>query len=96
MGGKPVHTYAKLPAVNTQAPKFSLTGVDMKDQNLDAYKGKYLILNIFPSVDRAFALPRCVISMKMQQVFRIRSCFVFPKICLSHRKDFVAQKESKT
>lgn len=51
MGGKPVHTYAKLPAVNTQAPQFILTGVDMKDQNLDAYKGKYLILNIFPSVD---------------------------------------------
>lgn len=51
MGGKPVHTYAKLPAVNTQAPKFILTGVDMKDQNLDSYKGKYLILNIFPSVD---------------------------------------------
>ena len=51
MGGKPVHTYAKLPAVNMQAPKFTLTGVDMKDQNLDSYKGKYLILNIFPSVD---------------------------------------------
>ena len=51
MGGKPVHTYSKLPAVNKQAPKFTLTGVDMKDQNLDSYKGKYLILNIFPSVD---------------------------------------------
>ena len=51
MGGNPVHTYSKLPAVNQQAPKFTLTGVDMKDQNLDSYKGKYLILNIFPSVD---------------------------------------------
>lgn len=51
MGGKPVHTYSKLPAVNKQAPQFSLTGVDMKDQTLESYKGKYLILNIFPSVD---------------------------------------------
>ncbi|WP_345765931.1 thiol peroxidase [Chryseobacterium endophyticum] len=50
-GGKPVHTYAKLPAVNKQAPGFTLTDVTMKDQNLNAYKGKYLILNIFPSVD---------------------------------------------
>lgn len=51
MGGNIVHTYSKLPAMNQQAPKFSLSGVDMKDQNLDSYKGKYLILNIFPSVD---------------------------------------------
>ena len=51
MGGKPVHTYSKLPAVNKQAPQFSLTGVDMKDHTLESYKGKYLILNIFPSVD---------------------------------------------
>lgn len=51
MGGKPVHTYAKLPLVNKAAPKFTLTDVTMKDQTLDSYKGKYLILNIFPSVD---------------------------------------------
>ncbi|WP_185151698.1 thiol peroxidase [Chryseobacterium sp. SN22] len=50
-GGKPVHTYAQLPAVNKQAPAFTLTDVAMKDQTLDSYKGKYLILNIFPSVD---------------------------------------------
>lgn len=51
MGGKPVQTYAQLPALNQQAPDFTLTDVDMKDQNLASYKGKYLILNIFPSVD---------------------------------------------
>lgn len=50
-GGKPVHTYAKLPAVNKPAPQFTLTDVTMKDQTLDSFKGKYLILNIFPSVD---------------------------------------------
>jgi len=51
MGGKPVHTYSKLPAVNKAAPKFTLADVTMKDQTLDSYKGKYVILNIFPSVD---------------------------------------------
>ncbi|UWX61383.1 thiol peroxidase [Chryseobacterium oranimense] len=51
MGGKPVHTYSKLPAVNKAAPKFTLTDMTMKDQTLDSYKGKYVILNIFPSVD---------------------------------------------
>jgi len=51
MGGKPVQTYAKLPEVNKPAPKFTLTDITMKDQTLDSYKGKFLILNIFPSVD---------------------------------------------
>jgi thiol peroxidase len=51
MGGKPVHTHSKLPAVNKAAPRFTLTDVTMKDQTLDSYKGKYVILNIFPSVD---------------------------------------------
>ncbi|MCU7616965.1 thiol peroxidase [Chryseobacterium sp. PBS4-4] len=51
MGGKPVHTYAKLPSVNKPAPKFTLTDVSMKDQTLESYRGKFVILNIFPSVD---------------------------------------------
>ena len=51
MGGKTIHTVSKLPAINKQAPNFKLTGVDMKDQNLEMYKGKFVILNIFPSVD---------------------------------------------
>lgn len=49
MGGKPVHTYAKLPPVNQPAPRFILTDVAMKEQTLDSYQGKFLILNIFPS-----------------------------------------------
>ncbi|MGE8555759.1 MAG: thiol peroxidase [Chryseobacterium jejuense] len=49
--GTPVRTYSKLPEVNKPAPKFTLTDVNMNDQSLDAYKGRYVILNIFPSVD---------------------------------------------
>lgn len=51
MGGKPIKTYAKLPEVNSMAPNFSLADMEMNDQNLEAYKGKFVILNIFPSVD---------------------------------------------
>ena len=51
MGGKTITTYAKLPAINEMAPSFTLTDMDMNDQNLDSYKGKFVILNIFPSVD---------------------------------------------
>lgn len=51
MRGTQVHTYSALPTVNKPAPNFTLTDVDMQDQTLDSYKGKYVILNIFPSVD---------------------------------------------
>lgn len=51
MGGKPISTYAKLPAINEMAPNFTLTDMEMNDQNLESFKGKFVILNIFPSVD---------------------------------------------
>lgn len=51
MRGETVRTYSKLPALNKPAPKFTLTDVNMNDQTLESYKGRYVILNIFPSVD---------------------------------------------
>lgn len=51
MGGNPITIYAKLPEVGSVAPNFTLTDMEMADQNLDFYKGKFVILNIFPSVD---------------------------------------------
>jgi len=51
LGGQPIHTVGKLPAVGTQIKDFTLTGVDLKDKTFADYKGKYLIMNIFPSVN---------------------------------------------
>ncbi|WP_394333974.1 thiol peroxidase [Halpernia frigidisoli] len=50
-GGKPVHIVGTLPAKGSVAPAFSLTDNSMKQQSLSDYKGKYVLLNIFPSVD---------------------------------------------
>ena len=50
-GGKTIHTVGKLPAVGTQVKDFTLTGVDLKDKTLAEFKGKYVIMNIFPSVN---------------------------------------------
>lgn len=49
--GEPVHTVGKLPAVGTQAKDFVLTAVDLSDKQLTDFNGKYLVLNIFPSVN---------------------------------------------
>lgn len=51
MGGNAVHTVGKLPAVGTEVKNFTLTGIDLKDKTLADYKGKYVIMNIFPSVN---------------------------------------------
>lgn len=49
--GQTIHTSGKLPSVGTQAKAFTLTGVDLSEKTLDDFKGKYLVLNIFPSVN---------------------------------------------
>lgn len=51
LGGKPIHTIGKLPAVGTPVKSFTLTGVDLADKTFADYKGKYVIMNIFPSVN---------------------------------------------
>lgn len=47
----PVNTSGNIPAAGETAPAFTLTGADLADVNLTDYKGKKLILNIFPSID---------------------------------------------
>ena len=49
--GNPVHTVGKLPAVGTQAKDFTLTAVDLTEKTFEDFKGKYIIMNIFPSVN---------------------------------------------
>lgn len=49
--GEPVHTVGKLPAVGTFAKDFTLTAVDLTEKRLSDFQGKYVILNIFPSVN---------------------------------------------
>ena len=51
LGGKTIHTVGQLPAVGTSVKEVTLTGVDLKDNALAEYKGKYVIMNIFPSVN---------------------------------------------
>ncbi|MDE6795585.1 MAG: thiol peroxidase [Muribaculaceae bacterium] len=49
--GSPMHTSGELPKVGTEAPYFALVGKDLSELNLHDFKGKRVVLNIFPSVD---------------------------------------------
>lgn len=51
LGGNPLHTNGELPAKGSHAADFSLVNADLGTTSLDHFKGKKLILNIFPSID---------------------------------------------
>ena len=58
--GNPINTVGELPAVGSPAPGFSLTGTDLGAVGDDQFRGKPLLLNIFPSVDT----PVCAASVR--------------------------------
>lgn len=51
LGGKPIHTVGKLPAVGTHLKNFTLTATDLSEKTFADFKGKYVVMNIFPSVN---------------------------------------------
>ncbi len=58
--GNPINTVGELPAVGSPAPGFTLTGTDLGAVGDDRFRGKPLLLNIFPSVDT----PVCAASVR--------------------------------
>lgn len=51
LAGNPVNTNGSLPKTGTTAPDFKLTQTDLSLVSLADYKGRKIVLNIFPSVD---------------------------------------------
>lgn len=49
--GNPVSTSGSLPSSGEAAPSFSLVKPDLSETSLSDYKGKKVVLNIFPSID---------------------------------------------
>lgn len=49
--GNRVNTTGELPTVGSLAKDFELVGADLSTKSLNDFKGKNLVLNIFPSVD---------------------------------------------
>lgn len=49
--GSDVHSNGQLPAVGAQAPDFTLVNGGLQEIHLSDFKGKRVLLNIFPSLD---------------------------------------------
>ena len=51
LGGNTTHTLGTLPETGSSAPDFNLATKDLHHASLEDYKGKRIVMNIFPSVD---------------------------------------------
>lgn len=58
--GAEVSTNGNMPAIGAVAPDFTGTDKELKEVSLASFKGKYVILNIFPSLDT----PTCALSVR--------------------------------
>jgi len=76
--GSPVNTSGDLPKKGSIAPDFNLTTRDLSDVALSSFKGKKVILNIFPSIDTA----TCAMSVRKfnQEAANLQDTIV---LCLS-------------
>ncbi len=84
--GNPIHTAGSLPKVGTAAPDFKVIKTDLSSMSLAEFKGKKVILNIFPSLDT----PVCATSVRRfnAQADKISNTVV---LCISRDLPF-AQK----
>jgi thiol peroxidase len=49
--GQPMHTLGTLPPQGSQAPDFEMTKTDFSTARLSDFRGKKVVMNIFPSID---------------------------------------------
>jgi thiol peroxidase len=59
--GNAINTVGELPAVGSPAPQFALIGTDLGEVSSEQFRGKPLLLNIFPSIDT----PVCATSVRV-------------------------------
>ncbi len=81
--GNPFNTNGKLPSVGSQIPAFKLVKTDLSEITSDEFKGKRLVLNIFPSVDT----PTCATSVRTfnAEASKLNNTLV---LCISHDLPF--------
>ncbi len=84
-GGK-IHTAGSLPEIGTSAPDFTVVKTDLSTMSLSDFKGKRVLLNIFPSLDT----PVCAASLRR---FNVEAAALPNSVVLCISKDLpFAQK----
>lgn len=85
--GNPINTVGTLPAIGKPAPDFTLTKTDLNEVSLKDFRGKKVILNIFPSLDT----PTCAMSVRKfnEEAARLKNTVV---LCISADLPFAQQR----
>lgn len=82
--GVEAHTSGPMLQVGQIAPDFHAVNAKMEEVSLSDFKGKKVILNIFPSLDT----PTCALSVRQFNAraagLETRSCYACPWTCPSH------------
>jgi len=60
LSGKPCHTFGTLPMLGEKAPCFTLVDKDLNEISCSDFKGRRIVMNIFPSLDT----PVCAASIR--------------------------------
>lgn len=83
--GQPCHTYGTLPHVGEKAPCFTLVRPDLTEVHCSDFRGKRVVLNIFPSLDTAV----CAASVRRfnQEAAKLKNTAV---LCVSMDLPFAA------
>lgn len=81
--GNPINTVGDLPPIGSTAPEFTLTKSNLSNASLAEFKGKQLILNIFPSLDTG----TCAVSVRNfnKEAASLENTTV---LCISHDLPF--------
>ena len=85
--GTPCHTYGSLPVVGEKAHCFHLVSKDLADITCHEFKGRRVVLNVFPSLDT----PVCAASVRRFNVeaAKLENTSV---ICVAMDLPFAAQR----
>ena len=85
--GNPTHTAGTLPKTGASAPDFNLTKSDLSSATLGEFKGKKLVLNIFPSIDT----PVCATSVRKfnEEASKLKDAAV---LCISRDLPFAQSR----
>ena len=85
--GSPIETVGKLPQLGAPAPQFSLVKTDLSEVSLADYKGKTVVLNVFPSIDT----PVCAASVRRfnEEASKLANSVV---LCISADLPFAHQR----
>ncbi len=85
--GNPIHTSGSLPKVGSQAADFNLTRSDLSSIGLKEFRGKKVVLNIFPSLDT----PVCAASVRRfnEEANRLKDTAI---LCISRDLPFAQSR----